>query len=81
MSKIFNHLKYGKRSKKNQALFVQQPEKTGRLVTAELESALKECKETVDRISKDCRAKNRKFRYHHTQSSFERYADWRSQGP
>ncbi|KAF9038122.1 hypothetical protein BJ165DRAFT_1408041 [Panaeolus papilionaceus] len=34
----------------------------GLLVTAELEQAIADCKAKVDRISKQCRAKNRRFR-------------------
>jgi hypothetical protein len=37
-------------------------EQVGLLVTAELEEALTECKKKVERISKTCRATNRKFR-------------------
>ena len=37
-------------------------EQVGLLVTAELEQALAECKKKVERISKTCRATNRKFR-------------------
>ena len=37
-------------------------EQAGLLVTAELEEALTECKKKVERISKTCRAMNRKFR-------------------
>ncbi|KAJ4485410.1 hypothetical protein J3R30DRAFT_3696750 [Lentinula aciculospora] len=42
--------------------FVQQAEKAGLLVTAELDKALAECNTKVERISKDCRMMNRKHR-------------------
>jgi hypothetical protein len=45
-----------------QASFVQAPEKAGLLVTKELDQALEECKARVQRIARDCRAKNQKFR-------------------
>jgi hypothetical protein len=37
--------------------------KVGLLVTDELEKALIQCRDTVRRIAKDCRGKNRKFRW------------------
>ncbi|KAF8916828.1 hypothetical protein CPB85DRAFT_1409775 [Mucidula mucida] len=59
---IFSKKTQRNNKKNNQVSFGQQPEKAGRLVTGDLEQALKECKEKVARISKDCRARNRKFR-------------------
>lgn len=42
--------------------FVDSKQEPGLLVTDELDAAIKECRRKVERISKDCRAKNRKFR-------------------
>jgi hypothetical protein len=47
----------------NKATFSQPPDTSGLGVTSELDKALEECKATVARIAKECRAKNRKFRY------------------
>ncbi|KAJ6467998.1 hypothetical protein C8R47DRAFT_1152164 [Mycena vitilis] len=44
------------------ASFAQQEKRAGLLVTNELETALRKCKALVERIAKDCRAKNRRFR-------------------
>lgn len=44
------------------ASFPQQENRAGLLVTKELDKALAECKALVERIAKDCRAKNRRFR-------------------
>ncbi|KAJ7235550.1 cysteine proteinase [Mycena rebaudengoi] len=44
------------------ASFAQQQKRAGLLVTKELDTALAECKALVERIAKDCRAKNRCFR-------------------
>ncbi|KAJ7483514.1 hypothetical protein FB451DRAFT_1234839 [Mycena latifolia] len=44
------------------ASFAQEEKRAGLLVTAELEKALAECKALVERIARDCRAQNRRFR-------------------
>ncbi|KIK02387.1 hypothetical protein K443DRAFT_677628 [Laccaria amethystina LaAM-08-1] len=46
----------------NMICFVDPDEQPGLLVTDELDAAIAECKAKVERISKDCRARNRKFR-------------------
>ncbi|KAJ6472033.1 hypothetical protein C8R45DRAFT_1013813 [Mycena sanguinolenta] len=46
----------------NQASFTQPASKSGLVVASELDKALEECKATVARIAKECRAKNRRFR-------------------
>jgi len=47
----------------NMICFVDPDEQPGLLVTDELDAAIEECKAKVERISKDCRARNRKFRF------------------
>jgi hypothetical protein len=65
---LFGHIIPAEKDKKKtqepitQATFVQQPEKAGLLVTNELEKALEYCKTKINRISKDCRMRNRRFR-------------------
>ncbi|KAJ3784855.1 hypothetical protein GGU10DRAFT_376341 [Lentinula aff. detonsa] len=61
---IFNIFKVHTKAAREttQSSFVQQAEKAGLLVTAELDKALEECKAKVARISKDCRMMNRKHR-------------------
>ncbi|KAJ6530827.1 hypothetical protein DFH09DRAFT_1183938 [Mycena vulgaris] len=44
------------------ASFAQEEKRAGLLVTDELEKALAECTALVERIARDCRAKNRRFR-------------------
>ncbi|KAJ7104892.1 hypothetical protein C8R44DRAFT_807236 [Mycena epipterygia] len=46
----------------DQASFTQPTNTSGLVVASELEKALDECKATVSRISKQCRANNEKFR-------------------
>ncbi|KAJ7607933.1 hypothetical protein FB45DRAFT_1039995 [Roridomyces roridus] len=45
-----------------QTFYAQRESQAGLLVTDELEKALTECKTLVARITKDCRARNRRFR-------------------
>lgn len=47
----------------DQASFTQPTNTSGLVVVSELEKALDECKATVLRIAKQCRANNEKFRY------------------
>jgi len=41
----------------------REKDRAGLLVTSEFDKALEECKSKVARIAKECRAKNRKFRF------------------
>jgi hypothetical protein len=47
----------------HQATFFQPADTSGLAVTSELDKALEECKATVERIARECREKNSKFRY------------------
>ena len=47
----------------NMICFVDPEEQPGLLVTDELDAAIEQCRAKVERISKDCRARNRKFRF------------------
>ncbi|EEB98583.1 hypothetical protein MPER_01884 [Moniliophthora perniciosa FA553] len=51
----------GGRTHKERITYPQRKKDLGILVTDELESALASCKERVDRIARECRARNRKF--------------------
>ncbi|KAJ7467789.1 cysteine proteinase [Mycena galericulata] len=51
-----------KEAEASKAFFTQQEKHAGLLVTNELEKALVDCKALVERIAKDCRSKNRRFR-------------------
>ncbi|KAJ8088926.1 hypothetical protein PM082_014173 [Marasmius tenuissimus] len=51
-----------KKGKVEHPTFAQKKKDYGLLVTDELQSALTSCKEQVERIARECKAKNRKFR-------------------
>ncbi|KAL0068057.1 hypothetical protein AAF712_004961 [Marasmius tenuissimus] len=51
-----------KKGKVEHLTFAQKKKDYGLLVTDELQSALTSCKEQVQRIARECEAKNRKFR-------------------
>ncbi|KAJ7239564.1 hypothetical protein B0H12DRAFT_1237530 [Mycena haematopus] len=51
-----------RKPKAPEASFAQQESRAGLLVTKELEKALADCKAQVERIARNCRAKNRCFR-------------------
>ncbi|KAK7041561.1 hypothetical protein VNI00_009148 [Paramarasmius palmivorus] len=61
---LFNLFKHSDTAAPDQASYKQRADTAGLLVTSEFEKALEECKETVARIAKECRAKNRRFRDH-----------------
>ncbi|KAK0488665.1 hypothetical protein IW261DRAFT_1639013 [Armillaria novae-zelandiae] len=61
---LFNLFKGKPAAKKTTASFLQEHDQAGLLVTDELEKALVDCKAKVERIAKECKAKNRKFRDH-----------------
>ncbi|KAK7026056.1 hypothetical protein VNI00_015784 [Paramarasmius palmivorus] len=61
---LFNLFKHSDTAAPDQTSYEQRADKAGLLVTNEFEKALEECKKTVDRIAKECRAKNRRFRDH-----------------
>ncbi|KAJ8077429.1 hypothetical protein PM082_001859 [Marasmius tenuissimus] len=60
--KHHNKNKNQKKGKVEHATFAQKKKDLGLLVTDELQSALTSCKERVERIARECRARNRKFR-------------------
>lgn len=50
-------------AKKEKISFSQEEKKVGLIVTGELDKALEECKTKVAQIAKDCRSKNRRYRW------------------
>ncbi|KAK0457136.1 cysteine proteinase [Desarmillaria tabescens] len=61
---LFNLFKAKPAVEKTTTSFLQEQDHAGLLVTAELEKALADCKTKVERIAKECKTKNRKFRDH-----------------
>ncbi|KAK0437266.1 uncharacterized protein EV420DRAFT_1588780 [Desarmillaria tabescens] len=61
---LFNLFKGKPAVEKTTTSFLQERDQAGILVTAELEKALADCKAKVERIARECKAKNRKFRDH-----------------
>ncbi|SJL03409.1 uncharacterized protein ARMOST_06763 [Armillaria ostoyae] len=61
---LFNLFKGKPAVEKIATSFLQEHDHAGLLVTAELEKAIIDCKAKVERIAKECKAKNRKFRDH-----------------
>lgn len=52
----------GKMKRTNTENFQQPKERAGLLVTADLDAAIKRCKDKVETIAKQCRSRNRRFR-------------------
>ncbi|KAK0189170.1 cysteine proteinase [Armillaria mellea] len=61
---LFNLFKGKPAVEKTTTSFLQEYDQAGLLVTDELEKALVDCKAKVERIAKECKVKNRKFRDH-----------------
>ncbi|PBK99094.1 cysteine proteinase [Armillaria gallica] len=61
---LFNLFKGKPAVEKSTASFIQEHDHAGLLLTVELEKAVVDCKAKVERIAKECKAKNRKFRDH-----------------
>ncbi len=60
---LFNLFKGKPAVEKSTASFIQEHDHAGLLLTVELEKAVVDCKAKVERIAKECKAKNRKFRF------------------